>query len=175
MYGQNYHADGRSDALFNYCRGIIEKEKSSEPIYGKEDPYNYYLQRVVLSFLVKYEPKKSRQLFLDFQSPDPTQTLSEKLKMLSEPATIEPWMLDFLQEQLDNKEPVAKEGFLPQPSVRVCDRAALIIARSLLEKPVQLEVVANPKHMDDQIAKLKRVLAGEKGVKFGPLENTDQE
>ena len=175
LYGQNYHADGRSDALFNYCRGIIEKEKSSEPIYGKEDPYNYYLQRVVLSVLVKYEPKKSLQLFSDFQSPDTSETLGEKLKMLSDPATVEPWMLEFLKEQLSNKQPAEKQGFVPQPPVRICDRAAQIIAQSYLEKPIRLEVEANPKYMDDQIAKLKRALAGEKDIEFGPPENRDDE
>ena len=66
LYGQNYHAGGRSNELFNHCSGVIDKENSTDPIYGKEDPYNYYMQRVVLSFLVKYEPKKSRQLFSDF-------------------------------------------------------------------------------------------------------------
>ena len=95
--------------------------------------------------------------------------------MLSEPATVEPWMLDFLKEQLSNREPVARQGFLPHNPVRICDRAAQIIARSYLEKPVRLEVEANPKHMDDQIAKLKRALAGEKNIEFGPPENHNQE
>lgn len=175
LYSQDYHAGGRSNALFDHCCGIIEKENSNDPIYDKEDPYNYYLRRVALSFLVKYEPKKSHQLFSDFQSPESTKTLSEKIKMLSEPVTVEPWMLDFLKEQLSNKEPEARQGFLPHNPVRICDRAAQIIARSYLEKPVQLEVELNPKRMDDQIAKLKRALAGEKVIEFGPLENTNQE
>ena len=170
LYGQNYHADGHSDALFNLCNAIIEKENSSDPIYDKKDSKNDYIQRVVLSFLVKYEPKKSRQLFAGFQSSDKTKTLSDKLEMLSEPTSIEPWMLDFLKAQLGNKQPakVKKEGLGQQHSVRFCDLAAQIIANHYLETPVQLELKASPAYMDGQIARIKRALVGEKDIDFSP-------
>ncbi len=138
LYGQNFHADGRSNPLFDLCNRIIEKEKSSDPIYEKTHPYNFHLRRVVLSLHVKYEPKKSRQLFSDFQSSDTEEKLSEQLKMLSEPATVEPWMLDFLKGQLSNKAKMSGfEVYGPQEHpVRFCDRAAQIIAGNYLENPV---------------------------------------
>src|SRR5262249_49492391 len=81
------------------------------------------------------------------------------------------WMIKFLASLLDDKTDTRwKYGpdYDRQP-IRICDEAAQVLAHDYLTG-VRFEYEGNPAHLDEEIEKLKRVLAGEQDVVFAVPE-----
>lgn len=156
-----FEVNGDPDSLLLQIKQIIaEKEPSREYCEGA--------RCVALRAALQFFPKQSQMLFENYRSASAELTREAKLDALKEPTDAQTWMIEYLTSLLDDT--TETEDFYG-PSwdwqmVRVCDQAAKVLADDYLH--VRFEFEENPGYLTQQIAKIRRVLAGEKNISFDP-------
>lgn len=116
-----------------------------------------------------YFPEKSRELFEIYRGHNTIATLRSTIHALDKPADPRDWMTDYLSALLDDRRDTGWEygpDYDRQP-IRICDEAAKVLAQNYLDD-VRFDYEKNPTYLDQQISKMKRVLAGETGISFAP-------
>ncbi|MBI1249711.1 hypothetical protein GC197_17945 [bacterium] len=135
------------------------------------DPFGDYDVKQPLQLALEYFPEKSRCLIEETSPSHLKLSAWQKTYLLSHPVHPQPWMRQVLISMLDNTEAENKGTWSYGPIwnrhlIRECDMAAKAIADSYLH--VRFEFEENPAYLDKQIAKIRRVIAGEKGISFAP-------
>ncbi|MCA9070910.1 MAG: hypothetical protein KDA84_18400, partial [Planctomycetaceae bacterium] len=157
-----YQVKGEPDALLKQIRTIIAAPPSQE---GSYDARFFALQAAMRFF-----PEESKDIFENYRTEKAAWTRDAKMEALREPTDPQPWMKEFLASLLDDTTETY-DGYGPSwdwQTVRVCDQAAKILADDYLPKSVRFEFEESPAYLTGQIQKIRRVLAGEKNVTFGP-------
>ena len=147
------------DVVFERMREFISTPPTVTGPFGGR----YYILRAA----AKHFPRRAAELWPIYRAHGTLETLRATVHALSEPEKPQRWMRDYLASLLDD---TTDTGWAYGPDydrqpIRVCDEAAQILARFYLDD-VRFEYEKDPQWLDEQIAKIRRVLAGEAGVSF---------
>ena len=166
LCSSNYQVDGQPDFLFKQIDKLVND--SAHEVSG--------MRYTAMQMALKYFPERSGELFGRFVSENEELGDIAKFNLLEEPTKPQPYMIEFLTKRLDDKS-VGGAGFASPGSygppwdnhhIRICDLAAKVLADYYLPKFVRFEYEGNPEFLDQQISKIRRILAGEKDIEFGP-------
>jgi len=124
----------------------------------------------VLRSALAHFPDSAEVLFQTYLAHETLGTTRATVHALAEPSQKRPWMIEFLSARLDDTTDTGWQ-FGPEHDrkpIRICDEAAKTLADDYLSG-VRFEYEEDSEFLDAQIAKIKRVLAGETGITFeGP-------
>ncbi|MCM2374889.1 WD40 repeat domain-containing protein [Aporhodopirellula aestuarii] len=146
---------------------IIEQMRKMLSVAPPVDQGPFGGEKDLLSAAARYYPAQSQELFGLYRNHYTMETLRSCIHALRHPTKQQVWMKEFLASLLDDKTDTGWRygpDYDRQP-IRICDEAAEILATDYLAITA-FRYENNPAFMDGQIAKLKRVLSGDKSISF---------
>ncbi|GAA5504662.1 hypothetical protein [Novipirellula caenicola] len=147
--------------------GIFKRISEMLSVAPPTDQGPFGGQYDLLVAAARYYPVRSRELFDLYRNHNTLQTLRSCIHALRDQTGRESWKRDFLASLLDDRRDTGWRygpDYDRQP-LRICDEAAKILANDFLPHAL-FAYEKNAAFLDQEIGKIKRVLAGEEGVSF---------